>query len=198
MPGNASRGEMEAEQKLALIGHVMGTANVFASAVSQLLDRTSAEASGGTLAMQQVKLMLLIARPEQRFKVMDIADFLGVTNAAASRAIDRLVQRGLVDRALSQEDRRAVDLALTADGHALLERFGEIRDAHLSGLLGDYPEDRLRALTTLLDELTPRLLDIDPESDQRCARCGVDVRANCVLRDVMGQHCGSAPAAAGA
>jgi DNA-binding MarR family transcriptional regulator len=185
---------MEAERKLALIGHVMGTANVFASSIEHLLDSSIAEASGGTLAMQQVKLMMLIARPEQRFKVMDIAEFLGVTNAAASRAIDRLVQRGLVDRALSQEDRRAVDLALTESGYALLERFGQTRDQRLAALLGDYPDDRLRTLMSLLDEVTPRLLDIDPDSDQRCSRCGVDVRANCVLRDVMGQHCGAAVA----
>jgi DNA-binding MarR family transcriptional regulator len=186
---------MGAKRKLALIGHVMGTANVFASSIEHLLDSSIAEASEGTLAMQQVKLMMLIARPEQRFRVMDIAEFLGVTNAAASRAIDRLVQRGLVDRALSQEDRRAVDLALTEGGHALLERFGEARDARLAALLGDYPDDRLRTLMSLLDEVTPRLLDIDADPDQRCARCGVDVRANCVLRDVMGQHCGESPLA---
>lgn len=180
---------MSDEARLDQIRAVMGAANVFCSAVNDLLDRTVDEASGGTLSMQQVKLLLLISRPEHRFRVMDIADFLGVTNAAASRSIDRLVQRGLIDRTISPDDRRAVDLALTTEGHEVLERFAAARNERLGALLGNVPEARLHELMVLLDEFSPLLLAATARPGDRCVRCGIDVRASCVLRDVMGHQC---------
>jgi DNA-binding MarR family transcriptional regulator len=180
---------MSEAQKLDLIRQVMGAANVFCSAVERLLDDTIGEASGGTLAAQQIKLLLLIARPGHRYRVMDIAAFLGVTNAAASRAVDRLVQRGLVDRTISPDDRRAVDLALTPSGRDLLDRFGEVRNERMLEVLGGVSDSTLHALMGLMDELSPRLVAAEPGSDERCLRCGVDARANCVLRDMMGDRC---------
>jgi hypothetical protein len=64
---------VEADTKVEVIRQLMGAAHVFSSAVDELLERTLAEASGATLAMSQVKLLLLIARPGQRYKVTDIA-----------------------------------------------------------------------------------------------------------------------------
>jgi len=180
---------MEAEQRIQLIQQVMGASHVFCSAVNELLERTLGEASDGQLAMSQVKLLLLIARPEHRFKVTDVADFLGVTNAAASRAIERLVQRGLVDRTISRDDRRAVDLALTDQSRELLARFTEARNEELLSLLGRVPEEKLARVSGLLDELSVLLLDLESEEKERCLRCGMHFRSGCVLRDVLGREC---------
>jgi DNA-binding MarR family transcriptional regulator len=179
---------MDQAQKLQLIRQFMGAANVFSSAIDGLLDDIITEASGGTLASQQIKLMLFIARPGHRFRVMDIASFLNVTNAAASRAVERLVQRGLVDRTIAPDDRRAVDLTLTPAGRTVLERFAEIRSARLLELLGDVPDETLRSLGSALDEVTPRLIEVG-DDEERCVRCGVDLRGSCVLRDMMGHRC---------
>jgi DNA-binding MarR family transcriptional regulator len=167
----------------------VGASHVFCLSVNEMLERTLQQASDDQLAMSQVKLLLLIARPGQRFKVTDVADFLGVTNAAASRAIDRLVQRGLVDRTISTDDRRAVDLALTPESEALLERFTDLRNAELLALLGNYPAEKLQRATELLDELTVLLLDLDAHGSERCLRCGLHFRENCVVRDVLGREC---------
>jgi DNA-binding MarR family transcriptional regulator len=180
---------MNNEEKIRLIQEVMGASHVFCSAVSELLERTLQQASEEQLAMSQVKLLLLIARPGQRYKVTDVADFLGVTNAAASRSIDRLVQRGLVDRTISVDDRRAVDLALTPESEALLERFTELRNAELLALLGKHPAEKLQRAAELLDELTILLLDLDSHGNERCLRCGIHFRENCVVRDVLGREC---------
>jgi DNA-binding MarR family transcriptional regulator len=180
---------MDTERKIELIRQVMGASHVFCSSVNELLDRTLEEASDEQLAMSQVKLLLLISRPGQRFKVTDVAAFLGVTNAAASRAIDRLVQRGLVDRTVSRDDRRAVDLALTPLAEELLARFTEVRNRELLRLLGDHPDEKLERAAQLLDELSVLLLDPEAEVDERCLRCGVHFRSGCVLRDVLGREC---------
>src|SRR5512136_645577 len=54
--------------------------------------------------------------------VSEIGGQLGVTNAAASQAVDRLVQMGLIERTEDPVDRRAKRLTLTAKGHAVIEQ----------------------------------------------------------------------------
>jgi DNA-binding MarR family transcriptional regulator len=142
---------MDEERMVALIQKVMGASHLFSSSMSGILEGALREASDEPVTLSQVKLLSLISNPGQRFKVMDVAEFLGVTNAAASRSIDRLVQRGLVDRTVTPEDRRAVDLTLTPVAEELLRRFAEARNRELVRRLGHHSaEDRERA-TELLE-----------------------------------------------
>jgi DNA-binding MarR family transcriptional regulator len=157
--------------------------------VNELLERALSESSDEQLVLSQVKLLLLVGRPGQRFKVTDVADFLGVTNAAASRAIDRLVQRGLIDRTVSKEDRRAVDLKLTPESEALLAKFEDVRNRELLKVLGDFPSDDLRAAVSLLDALSVRLAGLETGEQKSCLRCGVHFREGCVMRDVLDREC---------
>lgn len=180
---------MGAKEQVERIQQVMGASHLFCTTVNELLERTLGEASDEQLALSQVKLLLLISRPGQRFKVTDVADFLGVTNAAASRAIDRLVQRGLIDRSVSAEDRRAVDLALTDTSRELLSQFTEIRNRELLRVLGEFPKEKLEQATELLDELSVRLAELETDVEDRCLRCGIHFRNGCVLRDVLGREC---------
>lgn len=180
---------MRDEETIGLIRQVMGASHVFCTTVNEMLERSLAEASDEQLALSQVKLLLLISRPGQRFKVTDVADFLGVTNAAASRAIDRLVQRGLVDRTVSKEDRRAVDLALTDASEALLDRFKEVRNRELLRVLGDFPPEKLRTAIMLLDEMSVLLAELESKEEQRCLRCGVHFREGCIMRDALDREC---------
>jgi DNA-binding MarR family transcriptional regulator len=180
---------MESGGDLDLIRRVMGSSHVFCTAMNGLLERTLALASDEPLMMSQVKLLLLVAHPGQPLKVTDVAEFLGVTNAAASRAIDRLVQRDLVDRSVSIEDRRAVELSLTPNGRELLDRFAAVRNRELLRLMGDYPASKLEMVAALMDELSVLLLDLEAAAEERCLRCGLHFRSGCVLRDVLGREC---------
>ena len=53
--------------------------------------------------------------------VGDVGNLLGISNAAASQLVDRLVQQGLVERTEATHDRRVKHLSLTAKGLALLD-----------------------------------------------------------------------------
>lgn len=152
---------MEGEARIERIHRVMGAAHVFCASVTEVLERALSEASGGELALSQLKLLLLVGSPHHRLKVTDVAEFLGVTNAAASRAIDRLVKRGLIDRTVSRADRRAVDLALTPESEDLLGRFKEIRDRELRRVLGDHPSDALDSVASLLDRLSSGMAELE-------------------------------------
>lgn len=70
----------------------------------------------------------------------DVAESLGVTDAAVSQLLDRLVGRGLVRRERDPDDGRSRVLYLTDDARRAL------RDAY-----GDLPA----AVQALLDEVTP-------------------------------------------
>lgn len=143
-----------------LMQQVMAASHAFCTTVNDMLERSLDEVSEERLMLSQVELLLLIARPGRRLNVTDVAEFLGVTRAAASRSVDRLVRRGLIDRTASQEDRRAVVLALTPESEGLLARFEEVRTRELLRVLGDFPPEKMRAVVSLLDELAARLGDL--------------------------------------
>lgn len=54
--------------------------------------------------------------------VTKLGDHMGVTNAGASQAVDRLVRMGLIERTEDPEDRRAKRLALTPKGRTVIEQ----------------------------------------------------------------------------
>lgn len=177
------------QDRLDLMHRAMGASNVFCATVTGLLEESLAEASDSELVLSQLRLLLLIARPDHRFKVRDVAEFMGVSSAAASRSIDRLVQRGLIDRSLAPDNRRAVDLELTAEGRELLAAFTDERDQRLTRLLQDFPDEKLEQVATLLDQLSVLLLDLGEDRAERCLRCSLQFRRGCLLRDVLGKEC---------
>ena len=86
--------------------------------------------------------------------VSDIGDQLGVTNAAASQAVDRLVQLGLIERTEDPEDRRAKRLALTPKGRALIEKGIEARSKWIEGLTDALTPDQQAMIISALTLLT--------------------------------------------
>ena len=59
--------------------------------------------------------------------VSDIGASMGVSKAAASQTVERLVQRGLLERVEDPADRRFKQITLTARAEALVERSFEAR-----------------------------------------------------------------------
>jgi DNA-binding MarR family transcriptional regulator len=66
--------------------------------------------------------------------VTELGEHLGVTNAAASQMLDRLVQQEMITRTEDPTDRRLKQIALTEDGHRLLEKSFHARQAWLLDL----------------------------------------------------------------
>ena len=86
--------------------------------------------------------------------VSEIGDQLGVTNAAASQAVDRLVQLGLIERTEDPEDRRAKRLALTQKGNALIEKGVEARSQWIEGLTDALTPEQQNMIISALTLLT--------------------------------------------
>ena len=86
--------------------------------------------------------------------VSEIGDQLGVTNAAASQAVDRLVHLGLIARTEDPVDRRAKQLALTPQGRTLIEKGIEARSQWVEGLTDALTPEQQSMIISALTLLT--------------------------------------------
>lgn len=92
-----------------------------------------------------------------------IADAIGMTKGAISKVIARLEQKGLLERALVEDDRRQQWLALTAKGRSLvpaLARLADENDAEFFGHLSKRTQSEL--LTVLRDIVRHHRLESVP------------------------------------
>jgi DNA-binding MarR family transcriptional regulator len=86
--------------------------------------------------------------------VREVAENLGVTSAAASQMIDRLVQLDLLQRTEDPFDRRNKSLALTAKGHSLILESIEPRHRWVQDLTAALSPDQQQFIIDALTVLT--------------------------------------------
>ena len=72
------------------------------------------------LSMSMIGTLFHLHRREKA-GVTDVGDHLGVTSAAASQMLDRLVQQGLIERSEDPDDRRMKRISLTEKGNAVIK-----------------------------------------------------------------------------
>jgi DNA-binding MarR family transcriptional regulator len=103
------------------------------------------------LSFTQVK-SLLVLRGDDGLAVKDLAARLNLSLPAASRAVDLLVQRGLVGRTESSTDRRSRLVALLPAGRALLDEATRARRSGVQRWAASLSPDQQ---ASLLDALLP-------------------------------------------
>ncbi|MFQ5576757.1 MAG: MarR family winged helix-turn-helix transcriptional regulator, partial [Anaerolineae bacterium] len=80
------------------------------------------------------------------------ADETRQVSATMTGIIDRLVERGLVERFRQPDDRRKVLVRLTEAGHAKLEAVSEVRRSQLASMLRRLDESTRHDLTFSLQQ----------------------------------------------
>lgn len=101
------------------------------------------------VSLSQLRVLVMVAsRPSMNLG--GIAMGLGVHPSGATRAVDRLVGAGLLDRRDDPTDRRNLQLQLTAAGQELVERVMGDRRAAITKILERMPPSRRRALVPVL------------------------------------------------
>lgn len=82
--------------------------------------------------------------------VTAVGEQLGVSNAAASQAVDRLVNLGLIERSEDPEDRRSRLLRLTARGNETVEKGIEEHSEWVTGLVQELtPAEQELVISTI-------------------------------------------------
>jgi DNA-binding MarR family transcriptional regulator len=114
------------------------------------------------------ELPVPVAGEEPRLlAVKDVAEQLGISLPAASRAIEPLVKRRLVLRNEDPLDRRVKRVRLTARGEAAVGRLLATRVASIEAMLEGFTESERDKLAAALEEILAR-----PEVSRFCLRKG--------------------------
>jgi DNA-binding MarR family transcriptional regulator len=90
--------------------------------------RVSEDLIGGAgITPEEVELLMRLLRaPQERLRMVEIGRSLLLSNAGVTRLVDRLEQRGLVERASCSHDRRVVYATLTQHGRDAFAEAGPL------------------------------------------------------------------------
>jgi DNA-binding MarR family transcriptional regulator len=141
-----------AEQLLALWRAVLAPRGVASYAIFEELD----------LTLTQVKALTALSAGE--LTVKDLAERLGLSLPGASRAVDALVDRGLLGRREDPSDRRMKRLRCTAAGREALTRLDEARLAGVAQFTATLPAAQRKRLS---GALRPILEDLQHSQEER-------------------------------
>lgn len=125
--------------------------------VSIVVRSMSASSVAVTVAQHRV-LVLLDARGT--LSVTAVAEQLGVDQSNASRHCTRLTHMGLVTRARSAHDGRAVDVALTTTGRRHVRAVRQARLREIARVLDRMPDDAARAAVRAFEQFDHVAADV--------------------------------------
>jgi len=180
---------MSSARTAELINDFLGSTQVFASSVNAVIEkRLLREVGPRQLTSSQFKLLKLVALTDAQ-TIGDVAAFLGVSNAAASKAVDKLVRQGLLLRNEAQRDRRAVQLSLTAASRRVLAVYDAAKDRKLASVFRHFSPQDLRRTADLLDRLSAGIVDHTAQAEELCLQCGIYYRKKCLVRQLVRRRC---------
>ena len=106
------------------------------------------------LSLTQLRVLAILR--DRRLRMTALADYLGLEKSTMTGLVDRAEKRGLIGRAPSASDGRAVDVFLSPAGAELAERlYAQVRRS-LSPMTGELAPAGQRRLQALLERLVPR------------------------------------------
>jgi DNA-binding MarR family transcriptional regulator len=109
------------------------------------------------LSLNQFEVLAWLARAGRRgLRMSDLASRIVLSPSGVTRVVDRLEQRGLVERCVFEDDKRGSVATLTADGRALLRKAAtaqvlDVREHFLKHLSRQQLQHLTTALEVILD-----------------------------------------------
>jgi DNA-binding MarR family transcriptional regulator len=110
----------------------------------------------GQVSVVQLRALTLL-RELQPASLVQLAEGIGVTPSTTSRLVDRLVAGGYVERRTSPESRRQIELRLSPDGEATLDRYDGLRLTGMAAALDQIPDGRRSEVLDALAEFAAAL-----------------------------------------
>ncbi len=120
---------------------------------SRLLVAVSARsiaAVDDSISLAQFRLLVVLSSRGQR-KVTELADALGVNPSTATRAVDRLIEAGLVDRQTNPHSRREMQISLTKSGQRVVREVTRRRREEIAAIVERMPRTHQTGLVRALN-----------------------------------------------
>jgi DNA-binding MarR family transcriptional regulator len=111
-----------------------------------------------TTGLSRTEVGLLAALSRRPHRITELATTEGITQPAVTQLVNRLEQRGWVERRTDERDGRVVLVAITDAGRAALERVRTEYRALLHEEMGTLDDDDIETLAAAVDILD-RLID---------------------------------------
>lgn len=125
------------------VGYLLARAK---SALSQGVEQ---EVSSLDMTHAQASCLMMLAKGEAT-TVTDLARNLNTDAGSVTRLLSRMEKRGLIERTRRDDDRRVVDLSLTAEGEAMVEKlpvvFCNVMRRHFVG----FSQEEIESLRDML------------------------------------------------
>ena len=108
------------------------------------------------LGMTQIKLLHQLEDVPRKLTLKEAAELVHLSLPAASRTVDDLVRRGMIERHEDSEDRRMKRISLTEHGRAVIRKLNAARLSGLEQFTQTLSDDERRALAGALAQLLQR------------------------------------------
>jgi DNA-binding MarR family transcriptional regulator len=144
--------------------------------------------AGKGLSFSQLKILKLIDVAGSHY-IGDVAAFLDVSDAAASKAVDRLVRQKYLRRSEGRSDRRSSEIVLAAAGRKVLQQYDAAKDGILQSIFRDLDPHEVRRAVALMEGITRRVVCGSASSEEICLQCAIYLKKRCLVRDGARAEC---------
>lgn len=118
--------------------------------IKEFARRQTDELVKGKITLPQF-LILDFLHKKDKSKMKDMAYFMGVTTAAMTGIVDRLVREDYVERVYDSKDRRIIRIKLTSKGTKIIEKINQQRHQMIIKIFGKIsPRERQDYLSILM------------------------------------------------
>lgn len=157
--------------------------HIFSSAVREVLELSLLRTLGAQ-AVSPRQLQILRFIDTGHHHIDDVAKFLDVTGPAATQALDKLENLGLVLRTPSGDDRRLKFLSCSEKGKQLIASFGSLEAERLDEILSHFSRREITVMARLLERYSLALIGYEAPATTACLRCHGYFEADCPVQFV--------------
>lgn len=102
----------------------------------EFLKRQTKEIAQGSISLPQM-LILDVLKDKASMRMGELGKYLSVSMAAATGIVDKLVKSGFVIRSSIPEDRRIVNINITAQGKRAVEKYNQAKKKTIIEIFGN-------------------------------------------------------------
>jgi len=130
--------------------------------------------------------LLKILSNRDKLGISEIANVLGISNAAASKNIENMQKEGLVIRSVGEEDRRQQFVSIAKDGQCIITKFNTVSSKKQNAVLSKFSENEKGQFLGYLGKFIQGLLSDQQKTDLICMQCDGNCGNDCVISACSG------------
>ena len=147
------------------------TANILGALAVLIQDRVESAWQSSLDLSPMAAAALVQIDNEPGSSIEAVAGRIGLTHSATVRVIDKLAERGLVEKDRARKDARAQSLTLSKPGKRLAQQLHEARNQVTDDLLAGLVPEQRTALEQAVRAILHRCVEPGREADVTCRVC---------------------------